>query len=299
MGTWAVPYSSLASARRLEKLMMRPWIARVTRDEEGYPQWTCRDVGSLIGSDAFFDVLDSKAQDGKSFDIRPLVRRYLRRELSSLEESLERPAPLPVLNTLRSAVGLRPLALAPRYRGARRVAKRILELLSAHGFEWTQTYLVPPRSQRPPAVRGVSSTEEKTRQLRKTTPTSAKRGRLREYRVLLNRKYDLRQVKKAVHDLPLKGVGRNFCWVHFRFSESVASRIELDAERRSFDLEFISGESDKVWSAKQRGRHLFVSYGRRGTTLRTMKKSFASTEAAVAALHSIVEEKRRKGYADK
>lgn len=277
--------------------MSRPWIARVTHDEEGYPQWTCRDVYVLLGNDNFFDILDVQAQRGESFDIRPFVRRYLRRELSSLEESLERPAPLPVLNMLRGAVGLRPLSIARRYQGARRVAKRILELLSAQGFEWSQTYLVPSRRassspQRALSQRGASSTSAETRKPGQTKT----RTRVREFRVALTGKYDLRRIKQSVQDLPLKRVERNFMWVHFRFVESAAAKIELDADRRCFDLEYRAGTSDKVWSAAQRGRRLIVSYGRRGATLRKTEKLFATKELATEALHRLVRQKQQKGY---
>lgn len=113
MGTWALPFDSLKDARRLKRLMSKPWIAKVWKnEEEGWYDFHYAGF-ELIGSDNLLDDLGEAARKKKkNFDIRPFVKRELRGYFAQPEVFIP-DIPLNIANTVRTAIGLKPVKEQP------------------------------------------------------------------------------------------------------------------------------------------------------------------------------------------
>ncbi len=202
MGTWSVPFENLKTAAKFKKLMEKPWLA-ITRFEPGFGRytWDALYVNDLCGSDDLYDMLDSKTlkSKGKPFDLRPIVKRYLKPMLQRMEKSLDQGPDIEALNTVRIAVGLKPLVDKPFHKGPRNVASQILTLLAKNRIKWVQTKLdqEPQRRNKPKA-------KLKTRTAKNPTVV---------YNVYLDRKSaktNLSVVKKALSPLKLKSIKKRF-----------------------------------------------------------------------------------------
>lgn len=131
MGVTAIPYDTVAKAKRFKTRMSKPWIAKVVKekiDEDVYfrPNYSGWD---LVGSDSLLDGLDATADRlKKDFDIRPLVKREVRAWLN-VTDPTSQGDPLEAVNIVRVAVGL------PVFDPAK-VSKKTapISFLKDHGF---------------------------------------------------------------------------------------------------------------------------------------------------------------------
>ena len=76
MATDALPFYSAKSARAFYKRMQKPWIAKVTFDEEGgYYSYEVAGLSDLYDGDDISDQLSYVAdKKKKDFDIRPTMK---------------------------------------------------------------------------------------------------------------------------------------------------------------------------------------------------------------------------------
>lgn len=78
MGTWSVPYEDVATAKLFAKVMAKPWIVAKHVDDDGEVTWSCRGIGMFVGDDGLFDEIDDRFS-GRSFDVRTLVKKHVKR----------------------------------------------------------------------------------------------------------------------------------------------------------------------------------------------------------------------------
>ena len=123
MGTWAIPYDSAERAKRLKKRMAKPWIAKVTfGGEYYYPLFPDKD---LIGDDFLYEQLDKKANKSKKdFDIRPIVKKELKRWMQGIY-SPEEVESLEGINITRAVVGLGPFSLQKNIATAKKKGLKV------------------------------------------------------------------------------------------------------------------------------------------------------------------------------
>ena len=148
MGSWSLPWQSMAKATAFRERMGQPWLARVHYDEEEDAYiGTLDDVstvfwdqGELVGNDHLVDLIADRAdEEQQDFDARPLVRESLLLMLKEMELQPFLPKDLSAINVVRDALGLAALSsereLTPFQRRARQVARCIREQgLTLTGF---------------------------------------------------------------------------------------------------------------------------------------------------------------------
>lgn len=94
MGTWAVPFATVRSARQFSKRMAAPWLATVKAGD-----WDAEGLYALVGDDQLFDALGDQASGrSRPFDVRPFVTERVRALLEEVEDS-------PAVSLVRAALG--------------------------------------------------------------------------------------------------------------------------------------------------------------------------------------------------
>ncbi len=108
MGVSAIPYDTVAKAKRFKTRMSKPWIAKVTKEKIDKHVYYRSDYSGwdLVGSDSLGEGLDATADRlKKDFDIRPLVKREVRAWLN-VPDPTSHGDPIEAINIVRVAVGL-------------------------------------------------------------------------------------------------------------------------------------------------------------------------------------------------
>lgn len=114
MGVWEVPYGTAAQAKEFLRRMRKPWMAKIERAPGSAREEANYEIpllSALCGSDDLSDAIERRVRGrGASFDVRPLVRKRVLSWIRDEEDGGTISSDPSTWNTVRRAVGLRPLA---------------------------------------------------------------------------------------------------------------------------------------------------------------------------------------------
>jgi hypothetical protein len=109
MGTLRMPYFSSKLTTELKRRMQRPWTLHVLAEPGGGYAHHADSLDALVFDDGFSDALWEQVQQrGKSFDLRPFVRRFMRAEVREREAEGLILTDRRTWGRFREALGLKP-----------------------------------------------------------------------------------------------------------------------------------------------------------------------------------------------
>lgn len=282
MGCWALPFQDVKTAKKFKQKMNCPWVAKVKWDKNNeYYSWEAKGLHGLLGDDSLYDEFHDKASKGLDFDIRPSIKKLLKRWLLEYEESLWNPNDPIAINIVRESIGLKPASQFANLKPHQRLPKKILELVE------NENLLV--RNCR------LKKGELKTYPFNRITKSPSSTYYV--FEVAFKNNVNLNKLKKILKDLPLKKIVKEFgTLVYFQFDSKKSKDIVPLCEKKEFYLEYKKGTSNKFWQARVTARKTIVQFGKINTPGRKSEKLFKSSQQALEYIHQMVKAKIKKGY---
>lgn len=294
MGIAAVPYGDLNSAKKFKKYMAKPWIARVSYEEEYNDYtWDAGEFDLLFSSDDMGMYLDEvAAKKKKDFDIRKYVKEILKPMVEWESYQLELRRDLKCLNLVRESLGLKVLPKDRKFNQAQKTYSYLRKLFVENRCE----------------IAGESLDIIKKATLYSLSGTSVPRKYIgksfnhAEFR--FSKAKDPLKLLKGLKFITDKDYDSKYKRLKIFFKDAKASELKGDfAEvktplKTEARLRLQEGKSDKYWIAKVVKNELRVKFGRMGTNGRESIKEFATRKDALAELLKKVQEKKKKGYND-